>query len=159
MRANARLSPPNNYKGYFDWGSYVEETASIPAPPSLFTSAKVFPSFRVRHAQSLSLCECKRRISVYAFHAPLAGVKNDASCLLPIFLTDQTSFYSQHNSSLLPISFTNERAFSLVCMNMSFKSIMKELLQTHSSLLCALASQSRRTDTGSVGALLRGMAS
>lgn len=142
MRANARLSPPNNYKGYFDWGSYIEETASIPAPPSLFTSAKVFPSYRVRHAQSLSLCECKERLSVHASNSlsVLAGVRNDTSCLLPNFLTGQTSLYFQHNSSLLRIPFTDERALSLLCMNMSCQSIMKELLQTSLSLLCEAAS-------------------
>jgi len=46
MRANARLSPPNGYVGYFDWGSYIEETDSVPAPPAIFTSSYVFPGFK-----------------------------------------------------------------------------------------------------------------
>ena len=46
MRANARLSPPNGYVGYFDWGSYLEEETALAAPPSIFTSTKVFPSFK-----------------------------------------------------------------------------------------------------------------
>jgi len=46
MRANARLSPPNGYVGYFDWGSYIEETDSLAAPPALFTSSRVFPGFK-----------------------------------------------------------------------------------------------------------------
>mmetsp|Transcript_46547 Transcript_46547/g.145945 ORF Transcript_46547/g.145945 Transcript_46547/m.145945 type:complete len:258 (-) Transcript_46547:53-826(-) len=46
MRAQARLSPPNGYVGYFDWASYLEETNSIAAPPQVFRSKTVFPSFK-----------------------------------------------------------------------------------------------------------------
>mmetsp|Transcript_4884 Transcript_4884/g.12035 ORF Transcript_4884/g.12035 Transcript_4884/m.12035 type:complete len:365 (+) Transcript_4884:1-1095(+) len=46
MRANARMSPPNGYRGFFDWASYLEETNSEPAPPIAFTSTNVFPSFK-----------------------------------------------------------------------------------------------------------------
>jgi len=46
MRASARLSPPNAYVGYFDWASYLEETSSKAAPPPVFKSSTVFPSYK-----------------------------------------------------------------------------------------------------------------
>ena len=46
MRAQARLSPPNNYIGFFDWASYLDETHATPAPPSVFKSKTVFPSYK-----------------------------------------------------------------------------------------------------------------
>jgi len=46
QRANARLSPPNGYVGYFDWGSYLDEEDAVAAPPTIFTSTKVFPTFK-----------------------------------------------------------------------------------------------------------------
>jgi len=55
MRANARLSPPNGYVGYFDWGSYVEETDSVPAPPAIFASSRVFPSYKGDVSQRFEL--------------------------------------------------------------------------------------------------------
>jgi len=45
MRAQARLSPPNGYVGFFDWASYLEETSAEPAPPTVFRSGVVFPSY------------------------------------------------------------------------------------------------------------------
>jgi len=46
MRAQARLSPPNGYRSFFDWASYLEETTSVPAPPTVFKSNSVFPSYK-----------------------------------------------------------------------------------------------------------------
>lgn len=46
MRAQARLSPPNGYRSFFDWASYLEETDSIPAPPTVFKSNSVFPTYK-----------------------------------------------------------------------------------------------------------------
>eukprot|EP00802_Teleaulax_amphioxeia_P018700 Tamp_18905.p1 GENE.Tamp_18905~~Tamp_18905.p1 ORF type:complete len:377 (-),score=76.31 Tamp_18905:161-1198(-) len=46
MRAQARLSPPNGYVGFFDWASYLDETSSDPAPPTVFKSKTVFPSYK-----------------------------------------------------------------------------------------------------------------
>ena len=46
MRAQARLSPPNGYVGYFDWASYLDEEKALPAPPTVFKSKTVFPAYK-----------------------------------------------------------------------------------------------------------------